>query len=292
MPQFAIDKLVVLHLYKYCKPKGEKDPLQNVEKSCQVVKLSTCMRTIYVSTTDAMPVGPGTPYEQFSDYINKKEGYSSIEFERLEGQAAYRFLLYWMIGGFNPKNTLSDVRIKGDVRLIWDKIVRSSSPYKQKLVPIYRNLFDVFFEDSAKISKLIPVYIDLEKEELEDRLKLICRTCSWARTNGFLSSITSFDYRHFGKNSYIDALQNVLEKSEKKLISKAIFSSPRSGSKVVFFKSNYEITDANLNGITKRLESIRCLLTVLEQLKCKTISSNIDQFMAEDTDYEQSSRLK
>lgn len=168
MSGLKLSNLVVLHLYNYIKPKGLQDPLKPIETICKSVKLSTCMRHIYVLDADALTTEEQkAAYDQLITFISKKDEYSSaITFERFDGQQAYEFLLSWMIAGKNAKKLFDDCRIIGDVRGIWEKMQHSRSLNTQTLVTHYRSFFNVLFADTVQMRKLISIFRDLNKEEL------------------------------------------------------------------------------------------------------------------------------
>lgn len=267
MPQFDINQLVVLHLYNYIKPNGEQDPLSIIEKTCKVMKLSTCMRVIYILKSDSLNTEEQlSAYNGLIDYLKRKDGYSgAITFERIDGEKAYEFLLYWMIGGINPKKTFDDQRILGDVRALWTKTQRSTSVRIKELVEIYTNLFQILFTDSVNLGKLIKVYEDLDLPELTVKLKMACFNCSWTRSRGFLDHIANFDYQYFAENSHLNPLESHLESKLKGLLSKTEFSS--TGTDVCFFKSKYEISEEQLGGISVRIKTVKSLLQFLNTVK-------------------------
>lgn len=261
--QFDINKLVVLHLYNYTKPKGEPDPLSQVEKECQVVKVSTCMRTIYILNSDALTSEKQIRvYQAFVAFLNKKDHYSgATTFERLEGQQAYAFLLYWMIGGVNSKRLFDDTRIIGDVRKIWNKMIVSPSPRAISLVATYKQLFFNLFSDSTQLVKLVKLYNRFEQPEFAEQLKRACQNCSWARVNGFLRVIAGFNYQYFAEDKHLLHLKMNLEVVQQRILIKAQLSPTGD---VCFFKSKYEITEEQLMGISQRLKTISSLLQLIQ----------------------------
>lgn len=263
--QFDINKLVVLHLYNYTKPKGEPDPLSQVEKECQVVKVSTCMRTIYILNSDALTSEKQIRvYQAFVDFLNKKDHYSgATTFERLEGQQAYAFLLYWMIGGVNSKRLFDDTRIIGDVRKIWNKMIVSPSPRAISLVDTYKQLFFNLFSDSTQLVKLVKLYNRFEQPELAEQLKRACQNCSWARVNGFLRVIARFNYQYFAEDKHLLHLKMNLEMVQQRILIKAQLSPTGD---VCFFKSKYDITEEQLMGISQRLKTISSLLQLIQNV--------------------------
>ncbi|MBL7480413.1 hypothetical protein [Legionella bononiensis] len=270
MPQFNLNKLVVLHLYNYSKPRGEQDPLSLIEKNCDVVKVSTCMRIIFILNSDSLLSEQQTAaYKSLTDFLDRKDMYSiSIGFQRFDGDKAYEFLLYWMIGGVNPKKTLNDTRILGDVRSIWTKMLESPSLRAKNLVEIYLTLFNDLFTDSVNLNKLIPDYNHLELSTLVETFKIACQNCTWARVNGFLSVLTAFKYNHFTNNSYLHHLENDLSLMKNRILNKVELSA--TGTVVSFFKSKYEQSAENLKGIDARLKAINRLLDYLNSLKTQS----------------------
>lgn len=248
------------------KPKGEKDPLAQVEKACQVIKLSTCMRTIYVLNKDALSSEEQQrAYQALIAFIQRKDIYSaSTQFEYLEGPKAYQFLLYWIIGGVNPKQTFHDVRILGDVRAIWTKMCASPSYRVQALVEQYKFFFKDLFSDSIQLSKLISIYESLEQKSLAIKLQAACLNCSWARTNGLLGCLVSFNYVHFAEGVHPKELEKSLSGVQEKL---SIRSKAPSGEEALQTLA----AEHQREGIRKRLLEIEQLLLFLNSLKPKPL---------------------
>jgi hypothetical protein len=255
MSKFNINKLVVLHFYQYIKPTGQRDPLAQLEKVCDGVKLSTCMRVILVLNRDSLAIEQQqVAYENLMGYLDKKDSHSgAIKFQQLEGIGAYEFLLYWMVGGLNPKRTFDDCRIIGDVRGIWNKILTSTNKKAQKLVPIYSNFFNSLFTDTVNLSKLLASYDQLSVHEIADKLHTASSNCAWARAEGFLSCLNHFDYSHFAANTHLKELKWSLELMQNSILHKATRSST---GEVTFFQSAYPISEEQLAGINKRLKTI------------------------------------
>lgn len=271
MPQFNINKLVVLHLYNYIKPKGEQDPLLNVERNCNAVKVSTCMRIILIIHSDSLISNEQlAAYSSLTDFLNKKNMYSANTFfERLDGTKAYEFLLYWMLGGINPKRTFDDTRILGDVRAIWNTIQRSTSLRSKGIVPIYTTFFQSLFADSVQLGRLIEIYTQNDVSELEVKLKRASSNCAWSRINNFLGFLSGFDYQHFAENTHLNQFEASLLTMKEKILSKVELSTI--DNKVCFFKSKYEVSEEQIEGISKRIEKINKLLEVLNSLKIDAI---------------------
>ena len=267
MPQFDLNKLVVLHLYNYSKPRGEQDPLSKIEKNCDVVKVSTCMRIIYILNSDSLSSEQqSAAYDSLTDFLDRKDMYSiAIGFERLDGAKAYEFLLFWMIGGVNPKKTLNDTRILGDVRSIWTKMLESPSLRTKRLVEIYLTFFNDLFTDSVNLNKLLPYYNHLEQAKLVEVFKTVCQNCTWARIHGFLCILTAFNYNHFTNNNYLHLLEFDLTLIKNKILNKVELSP--SGTVISFFNSKYEQSGVNLKGIDTRLRNVNRLLEYLSSLK-------------------------
>ncbi|WP_298628303.1 hypothetical protein [uncultured Legionella sp.] len=264
MPRFDVNKLVVLHLYNYIKPKGEQDPLVNLERKCNGVKVSTCMRIILIIHSDSLisdeQIGA---YNVLSEFLNKKDVYSAnIFFERLEGTKAYEFLLYWMLGGINPKRPFDDTRILGNVRDIWNKSLASSSSRAQILKTLYSTFFQCLFTDSTNLIKLLDIYNGSDKA---DKLKMACINCAWAREKGLLSLFSVFYYQSFAENTHLSCLESSLKLVEKKILDKAILS--ELSMEVSFFKSKHNMSPEQLDGVTNQLKTIKYLLGFLNSLK-------------------------
>ena len=270
MPRFSVDKLVVLHLYNYMRPKGEKDPLAQVEKACQVIKLSTCMRTIYVLNKDALQSEEQQKsYQALISYLERKDMYSAAtKFDCLEGPTAYQFLLYWILGGVNPKLTFHDSRVLGDVRAIWSKLCVSPSPRAKVLVELYKTLFQDLFIDSTNLSKLIPMYNSLEQKLLEAKLHLACINCAWARMKGYLSYVTVLNYACFAENEHLDAIETILTKVQRNLI---LRSEVPDGEDALQSSGS----QAQRDGIRKRLLVVEQLLGDIKSLKPKPVLAEI-----------------
>jgi hypothetical protein len=277
MSKFDFNKLVVLHLYNYIKPTGEQDPLSNIERTCNAVKVSTCMRIILIIHSDSLISNEQkAAYNSLTNFLDKKDVYSANTFfERLDGTKAYQFLLYWMIGGINPKRIFDDTRILGDVREIWNKTLKSPSLRLKTLVSIYSSFFHAFFTDSALLGKLISVYNENDKP---DKLKMACVNCAWAREKGFLALFSTFDYQTFAENTHLSHLENGLESMKEKILKKVTFSS--TGTELTFFKSKYEVSEEKLDGVSNRIKKIIALLEFLNSLK-KDGLENIDPNIVE-----------
>ncbi len=264
MSQFDINKLVVLHLYNYAKPRGEQDPLALIEKKCQAIKVSTCMRVIYILNSDALASEEQVnAYKSFTDYLNRDSLYTrSVFFERLDGAAAYQFLLYWILGGVNPKRQFDDTRILGDVRAIWNKMQRSTSERSQALVSIYNSFFQSLFADSTQLVPLIAIYQSKGMvDELENLLKRACQNCCWARINDFLSCFKRFDYQCFAEGTHINQLKNSLL-AEKEKILKLVELSP-AGNQVCFFKTQPDASEERKMGVSLKIAKIDRLLELI-----------------------------
>ncbi|RUR11001.1 hypothetical protein [Legionella sp. km772] len=271
MARFDINNLVVLHLYNYMRPRGEKDPLAQVEKECQVVKLSTCMRTIYVLNKDALKSeGQQKAYQALIDYIERRDMYSaSTKFESLEGAQAYEFLLYWVLGGVNPAKTFQDSRILGDVRQIWTKLCGSPSPRAQTLVSLYKTLFNDLFADSGQLRKLISVYESLEPTSLALTLKTACVNCARARIQGFLTCLVNFDYSAFAENTHLLELKDGLLRLQEKLSSRVKVPEGEEALQSI-------VAEQQRDGIRKRLLEIEQLLLVLDHLNPSVVMGKLE----------------
>lgn len=267
---FDINKLVVLHLYQYANPKGEESPLTQVAKTCQAIPLSTCMRTIYVLNQGSLESPEqSAAYDALINFLDKKDCYSAnTTFERLEGQKAYQFLLHWMLGGANPLKLFDDTRIRGGVRKIWDKMLKSPSPKTKSLVKTYTTLFDNLFHDSAYLAEVVQKYKSTSPPSLE-QIKIACEHCAWARCHGFFDIINNFNYESFAENTYLQSLRLQLEVIQKKILDKAELSP---SGEVVSFQSNYEVTKEQLNGINQKLTKIKPLLQFLESHSENTLT--------------------
>lgn len=265
MSSFDFNQLIVLHLYNYRKPKGEKDPLSEIAKLCQVVKLSTCMRTVFVLNTNALNSdAQKRAYESLLSFLAKKNVYSAgVLFERFEGEAAYQFLLHWMIGGINAKRPFNDTRILGDVRAIWSKMLVSTSVKVKEVVKIYTPLFNNLFADTVQLNKLIPLYAPFEPERLAKKLKTACINCAWSRVRGLLSSLTGFNYFHFAEEMHVTALEASLQTVQQRIL-KTMATASANG-KTAFFKQGF--TDNNIQGIAKQLAQVTQSLEFLAALK-------------------------
>lgn len=275
MSKFNVNKLVVLHLYNYMRPKGQKDPLAQVEKACQVVKLSTCMRTIYVLNKDALESAEQQEaYQALVTFVERKDMYSaSTKFEFLEGSEAYQFLLYWIIGGVNPKKTFQDARILGDVREIWTKLCLSPSPYAKGLVSLYSSLFNDLFSDCTQLRKLIPVYE--VQEQMPLILKTACANCAWARVHGFLGCLVNFDYLAFAENTYLVKFAESLSFVQEKLLCRLNVAS---GEEAL----QSSAAEQQRVGIRMRLDDIEQLLSFLMRLNPRPQLEQEKRYESED----------
>ncbi len=270
MSGFDVNNLVVLHLYNYIKPGEGKDPLQQVEKACQVVKLSTCMRTIYVLNKDALKSeGQQFALQALTAFIDRRDMYSaSTKFECLEGVTAYQFLLYWILGGINPKKTFQDERILGEVRNTWAKLCASPSNRAKERVILYNSLFNDLFTDSGNLRKLIPMDESFDRDFLEPLLKTACERCAWARVNGFLACMINFDYKAFADGSHLEQFKEYLIILEKRLL-------PRSKAPLGEEALQSIEAEKQREGICKRLEEIERLFLLLDSLKSPSTRNRI-----------------
>lgn len=248
------------------RPKGEKDPLAQVEQVCQVVKLSTCMRTVYVLNKDALKSEEQQKaYQALISFIERRDMYSaSTKFESLEGAKAYEFLLYWIIGGINPNKTFQDSRILGDVREIWTKLCVSPSRRAIELVPLYRSLFNDLFSDSTQLRKLIPIYESLDQNSLVPILKRACVNCSWARIQGFLGCLVNFDYQSFAQGTHLKNLEESLIQIQEKLVPRSKVPEGEEALQSI-------VAEQQREGIRKRLVEVEQLLVCLAHLKPKLV---------------------
>ncbi len=277
MPAIPINKLVVLHLCHYAKPKGMKDPLELVAKKGKALRLSTCMRIVYLFNADDLTEEFQTTYNLLTDHVNKQKNEISynqpLVCERLEGQKAYEFLLNWSLGGLHPEKTFTDQRVRGRIRELWDKKSKSQDLNTKELVRKYVYIINALFADSAQINKLLPTYIISEKGVA--KLKAVFQHCAWSRTHGFLDTFGAFNYTHFETNAYLDQLRTMLEKAKSKLLQRVTFS--ELSSEIVFFKSSYKVSLDNLTGIKKKLDKWEALLKLLPKIQQDDSEDEIEE---------------
>lgn len=178
----------LLHLCEYRKEAGRQDPLKPLEQ-LRPLKLSSCMRHVYLFEKNEKTLAA------LKCFLSKREAsYFVKSYDILHDDEAYQFLLFWLIGGLNPKQLFSDTRIIGVVRAIWNQVCyeAASQPLKEQLLKhqylkkAYEKLMVPLFEDVSFLGKIIP---HVKEEERDSKLKLACERCGQLREQGILTLI-------------------------------------------------------------------------------------------------------
>lgn len=287
MPGFSLSNLYVVHVYNYIKPKGQTDLLTPIEKHCHAVKLSTCMRHIYVFNAEILSSDDTEKAEKaksacrdLESFVQLNDQYSSTTIlEFYQGENAYSFLLFWMSAGLNPKKMFDDHRILGDVRAVWTALNKSTSLRNQLLVEEYKYFFNDLFIDVIGLLKLVDQFIEMNQETWRDELlvgeakklkheyakelKTACDHCAWTRVNGFLSFIANLDYASFLNNTFLQEIKLKTEYTKSTLEKKLVFSVD--GKAVGFFKAKAPCSVEKLSGLNNRLQLFTELLEKIEQ---------------------------
>ncbi len=209
--------LRMLHLIEYQKPKGEHCSLESFRKTIHPIELSTCMRHLYLFTSEQIEMH-GEHYNQtLSNFKKPRLHQKSLQFDELEGREVYRFLLFWVIGGLNNKKPFNDEHILGDLRKICKNYETSTSPYKREAWQQNQAVIQALLSD-AKYLTLLTKKIEIPLEEKKALLKTVCDHCTWAREQGFFEITPCIDYSSFlDKKEMVTHLYGVLQIARKKI---------------------------------------------------------------------------
>ncbi|CAM2946641.1 Uncharacterised protein [Legionella steigerwaltii] len=208
--------LRLLHLTEYLKPKGEQCPLDQFRKTINPIEISTCMRHLYLFTTQQVEPH-GEHYNQTLLKLKQPRLHEKLpQIDALEGIEAYQFLLFWVIGGLNKKKPFNDERILGDLRKICRSYEVSPSSSKRETWKQNQATMQALLVD-AKYLLRETKQIELAIEEKKKNLNKACYHCAWAREQGFFEITPSIDYSCFlDEKRMITHLYERLEASRKK----------------------------------------------------------------------------
>lgn len=209
--------LRLLHLVNYQKVKGEHCPIELFKRTINPMELSTCMRHLYLFNADQ--VGSHTDdYKHTLEKLQKPRLHQTpIQFEAMEANEAYQFLLFWVIGGLNNKKPFDDERILGQVRKISRIYELSPSPYKRETWKQNQAVIQALLTDSKNLLKLTKM-IELPLEEKKSLLKKVCERCTWVREQGFFEITTNINYATFvDQKSMMLHLYNVLKSARERI---------------------------------------------------------------------------
>ncbi len=92
-----IATLQIVHIYEYKKESGKRSPVDLFIKDINPIKLSTCMRQIYLFDKHD-DVNLDTLHVLVDD-IKHAPMSRQCKFDHFKGAAAYSFILYWLMGG-------------------------------------------------------------------------------------------------------------------------------------------------------------------------------------------------
>jgi hypothetical protein len=140
------------------------------------------MRHIYIFSSEQL-TGKEQKFEEFLIAISTPQPYRKVPHcEHLQGNAAYEFLLYWLIGGINPKKQFSDERILGDFRKTCETYKRTQSEnrklaWEANKYPILA--LEVDGKHLLQLTNKLKIYPISERTAL---LKEACKNCTWARS--------------------------------------------------------------------------------------------------------------
>ncbi len=192
-----LSNLEILHIYEYQKVSGARDFLESFRREANPIELSTCMRHIYLFNQLQKPAEMDS-LTQLLHYLKTPQKYQlSPEHHYLQGEKAYSFLLYWVVGGLHPKKPFDDDRLLGQFRDIYTKYKVSNSPRLKEIYNKNQEIMDLFMIDAKRMHNALLTIKDRPLEEKKHLFKQACDNCSWARNNDFLEGISELDYTHF-----------------------------------------------------------------------------------------------
>ncbi|MCE0724016.1 MULTISPECIES: hypothetical protein [Legionella] len=203
--------LRLLHLIEYQKPKGEQCSLELFRRRMNPIELSTCMRHLYLFSSEQIEMH-SAQYQEILLNLKKPRLHQKLpQLDILEGSEAYRFLLFWVIGGLNNKKPFDDERILGDLRKICRNYETSISPAKKEAWQQNQAVMHALLADARHLLKLTK-NIELPLEEKKILLKAVCDHCTWVREQGFFELTPCIDYSSFlDKHEMVVHLHGILE---------------------------------------------------------------------------------
>lgn len=206
----TLKDLHVIHIYAYNSPKERHCPLKTFKNRVLPLTISTCMRHIYLFSSQQMQLGQ-VFINTLESYVNHPGKHQKrCHYEHLTGANAYAFLLYWSIGGLNQKHRFADQRILGDLRKSLYNYEHSASKNAAFAWKENKGIAIALRRDSKYLNEWNNTLPSGNLSEKKDLLFHACQRCSWARTNGVLSIINAFNYQEFANDSQM--LQHILEK--------------------------------------------------------------------------------
>ncbi|KGP64260.1 hypothetical protein EP47_04215 [Legionella norrlandica] len=209
-----LSTLHVIHLYDYQKPEDGKCPVQKLKKTLNPLILSTCMRHLYLFSSEQLNDKELVLKESLEQIRTPYPHQKMPHCDYFQGEEAYEFLLFWVIGGLSPKKPFADERILGDLRKTCNKYESSASPIAKEVWKANKLLMLALLLDSKYLVALTKKLSHLPIEEKRLRLKEVCKNCVWARTQGFMNMLVSIDYEMFLDREKM--LTHLMEKLEYK----------------------------------------------------------------------------
>jgi hypothetical protein len=191
-----MQNMKVLHIYRFSSPKGARSPLDIFCESVTPIKLSTCMRIIFVFNETQL-LGT-TALDDLLTYLQNPPPYQSkFVHQLLECVDAYAFLLYWTTGGLHPTLTFNDPRLLGQIRCIIESYARLTQGKRKQSYDINKDVLNSLLVDMKQIHLLLLSHKDRERDELSKLFDTVCKHCAWARYERILAFLHKFDYADF-----------------------------------------------------------------------------------------------
>ncbi|WED42545.1 hypothetical protein [Legionella cardiaca] len=213
-----LSALYLLHLYDYQKTTaGNLDPLSNLKKDFNPLILSTCMRHLYLFSEEQV----GEKRDNLENFLREmqtpKLHQKMSKIELLQGTQAYEKLLFWVIGGLNPKKPFNDERILGDLRKTYQSYENTSSPKRKVAWEANKPVILALLADGKNLLALTK---ELAKNDNQkELLEIACKNCTWARENGFLPFLSTVNYAVFvDQGEMIAHFQELLQVKERKTL--------------------------------------------------------------------------
>lgn len=256
-----LDDLHVLHIYHYSKPKGSRCPLKQFTRNTSPLAVSTCMRHIYIFSESQFK--SNQPHlNTLTDKLENPEQYQAkSDYDLFHGEEAYAFLLFWIIGGCNPKNPFNDPRILGDLRNTLFKYEHSKNKNAINAWNENKQIANALRVDGKRllewVSNLPP---DLSYEDKLSLAKIVCKNCAWLRKTGLLTYVIHVDYSTLiNQEEMVAHIKEQLDDMEekKRQTAKKIHSSYEGGIGFLF--------DIGLHKINSELKRISEFRETLEE---------------------------
>ncbi|KTD79419.1 hypothetical protein [Legionella waltersii] len=193
----TILSLHVIHLYEYQKPESDKCPVEKLKSELNPLVLSTCMRHIYIFSSEQL-TGKEQKLEELLKAISTPQPYRKIPHcEHLQGNAAYQFLLYWLIGGKNPKKQFSDERVLGEFRKTCESYKTTKSENKRAAWEANKYPMLALEADGKHLLQLTNRLSQCMINEKIALLEDACKNCTWARSVLIMNITAPLDYEMF-----------------------------------------------------------------------------------------------